>query len=187
MKFTSTGLKGSYVIDVVPIEDERGWFARTFCKDEFREIGHSKEWVQINHSFTNEAGSIRGMHFQKPPFSEIKLIRCIAGKVFDVIIDLRKNSETFLKWFSLEMSAENKKMIYIPEGFAHGFQTLTDDCQLIYNHSEYYTPNVEGGIKYDDEMIGVNWPLPAKNISKRDQKHEQLNYHFEGLNINNEL
>ena len=91
-------------------------------------------------------------------------------KVFDVIIDLRKNSKTFLKWIGVELSAENKKMIYIPEGFAHGFQTLTDDCQLIYNHSEYYKPNVEGGIKYDDEMVGINWPLPAKNISKRDQE-----------------
>lgn len=187
MKFTSTGLKGSYVIEVALIEDERGWFVRTFCKDEFREIGHTKEWVQMNHSFTNEAGSIRGMHFQKPPFSEIKLIRCIAGKVFDVIIDLRKNSDTFLKWFGVELSAVNKRMIYIPEGFAHGFQTLTDHCELIYNHSEYYKPNVEGGIKYDDKMIGIKWPLPAKNISERDQKHEQLTDHFEGLNINNEM
>ncbi len=187
MKFISTGLKGSYVIELAPIKDERGWFVRTFCKDEFREIGHTKEWVQMNHTFTNEAGTIRGMHFQNPPFSEIKLIRCIAGEVFDVIIDLRKNSSTFLKWIGVELSADNKKMIYIPEGFAHGFQTLTDNCQLIYNHSEYYKPNVEGGIKYDDEMVGINWPFPAKNISKRDQEHKQLNDHFQGLNINNEL
>ena len=187
MKFNSTGLKGSYVIDVFPIEDERGWFVRTFCKDEFREIDHTKQWLQMNHSFTNEAGSIRGMHFQKPPFSEIKLIRCIAGKVFDVIIDLRKNSDTFLKWFGAELSAENKKMIYIPEGFAHGFQTLTGDCQLLYNHSEYYKPNVEDGIRHNDEMIDINWPLSPKNISERDQKFGLIDDHFEGLNINNEL
>lgn len=187
MKFIPTELEGSYEIDIFPVEDERGWFLRTFCKNEFAEIGHSKEWVQMNHSFTNNAGTIRGMHFQKPPFSEIKLIRCIAGKVFDVIVDLRKNSATFLKWVGIELSAENKKMIYIPEGFAHGFQTLTDECQLIYNHSEYYKPGVESGIKYDDEMIGINWPLAAKNFSERDYNLPLLDKNFVGLNIYNEL
>jgi dTDP-4-dehydrorhamnose 3,5-epimerase len=183
MKFISTGLEGSYVIDIFPVEDERGWFVRTFCKNEFAQIGHTKEWLQMNHSFTNDAGTIRGMHFQNPPFSEIKLIRCIAGKIFDVVVDLRKNSSTFLKWFGVELSAENKKMIYIPEGFAHGFQTLTDDCQLIYNHSEYYKPGVEGGIKYDDAGIGIAWPLPAKNVSTRDSNHPMIDQNFEGLNI----
>lgn len=183
MKFTATGLKGSYVVDTFPIEDERGWFVRTFSKDEFSEIGNLKEWLQMNHSFTNEAGTLRGMHFQKPPFSEIKLVRCVAGKVFDVIIDLRKNSETFLKWFGLELSAENKKMIYIPEGFAHGFITLTDSCQLVYNHSAYYTPGFEGGIKYDDKMININWPAVVKNISARDEGHPALDKNFEGLNL----
>ncbi len=187
MKFTSTALEGSYVIDVISFEDERGWFVRTFCKNEFAQIGHTKEWVQINHSFTDEKGTIRGMHFQNPPFSEIKLIRCIAGKIFDVIIDLRKNSKTFLKWFGVELSAENKKMIYIPEGFAHGFQTLTDGCQLIYHHSEYYEPGVEGGIKYDDAMIGINWTLPAKNVSERDNNHPKLDNNFIGLNIQNDV
>jgi dTDP-4-dehydrorhamnose 3,5-epimerase len=183
MKFTSTGLAGSFLIDIFPVEDERGWFVRTFCKNEFEEIGHKKEWMQINHSFTYNAGTIRGMHFQRPPFSEIKLIRCIAGKIFDVIIDIRKNSSTFLKWFGIELSAENKKMIYIPEGFAHGFQALTNDCQLIYNHSEYYKPGVEGGIKYDDAGIGIEWPLPAKNVSVRDSHHPLLDKNFEGINI----
>jgi len=183
MKFTSTGLSGSFIIDIFPVEDERGWFVRTFCKDEFAEIGHTKEWLQLNHSFTYDAGTIRGMHFQKPPFSEIKLIRCIAGKIFDVVVDLRKNSSTFLKWFGAELSAENKKMIYIPEGFAHGFQTLTNDCQLIYNHSQYYKPGVEGGIKYDDARIGIAWRLPPKNVSERDNNHPLLNKDFEGLNI----
>ena len=183
MNFVPTGLKGSYVIDIFPVEDERGWFVRTFCKDEFSQIGHTKEWVQMNHSFTNDAGTVRGMHFQEPPFSEIKLIRCIAGKVFDVIIDLRRNSETFLKWFGVELSAENKRMIYIPEGFAHGFQTFTDSCQLIYNHSQYYKPGVEGGIKYDDKMIEINWPAVVKNVSERDQNHPFLDKQFDGLNI----
>src|SRR6478752_4125211 len=135
MKFTETSLKGSYTIDLNLFKDERGWFARTYCKNEFETIGHAKEWVQLNHSFTKQKGAIRGMHYQLPPFSEIKMVRCIAGAVYDVIIDLRKDSETFLKWFGVELSAENKKMIYIPEGFAHGFQALTNDCELIYHHS----------------------------------------------------
>ena len=183
MNFESTGLSGSYIIDIFPVEDERGWFVRTFCKDEFNKIGHAKEWVQMNHSCTNEAGTIRGMHYQKPPFSEIKLIRCIAGKIFDVIIDLRQNSETFLKWFGIELSAENKKMIYIPEGFAHGFQALTDNCQLIYHHSAFYTPGFEEGIKYDDKKINIAWPLAVTKISERDNNHPLLNSNFEGLNI----
>lgn len=183
MNFESTGLKGSYVVDIFPVEDDRGWFVRTFCKDEFNKIGHTKEWLQMNHSFTNTQGTIRGMHFQKPPFSEIKLIRCIAGKIFDVIIDLRRNSQTFLKWFGIELSAENKKMIYIPEGFAHGFQTLTGNCELTYNHSALYMPGYEEGIKYDDKMIDINWPAQITKISERDNNHPLLSKSFEGLNI----
>ena len=183
MKFASTGLKGSYIIDIFPVEDERGWFVRTFCKEEFNEIGHTKEWVQLNQSFTNDAGTIRGMHFQIQPFSEIKLIRCIAGKIFDVIIDLRQNSNTFLKWFGIELSAENKKMIYIPAGFAHGFQTLTDNCQLIYHHTAIYMPGYEAGIKYDDKIININWPRPVTKVSERDKNHPLLSSSFEGLNI----
>src|SRR5688572_25235461 len=119
MKFTPGLLEGVLHIDLEPFEDSRGWFARTFCKDEFSKIGHKEEWVQMNHSFTKEEASIRGMHFQLPPFSEIKMVRCIAGTVFDVVIDIRRNSPTFLKWESVELSAANKKMIYIPAGFAH--------------------------------------------------------------------
>ena len=183
MKFAPTILEGSYVIDLTPFADDRGWFARTFCKNEFAQIHHTKEWLQINHSFTNERGTIRGMHFQNPPFAEIKLIRCVAGNVFDVIVDLRKGSPTFLKWFGVELSGENKRMIYIPEGFAHGFQTLTDNSQLIYHHTEFYKPGMEGGIKYDDSMIGITWPLPVKNISERDSTHPLLDKNFTGLKI----
>jgi dTDP-4-dehydrorhamnose 3,5-epimerase len=187
MNFERTGLNGSYVVTIFPVKDERGWFVRTFCKNEFNEIGHSDEWVQINHSFTNDAGTIRGMHFQKPPYTETKLIRCIAGNIFDVIIDLRKNSNTFLKWFGVELSSENKKMIYIPAGFAHGFQALTDNCELIYHHTAYYTPGFEEGIRYNDEMIHINWPGPATKISERDNNHPLLSNSFEGINIYNEL
>ena len=183
MKFEETKLAGSYVADIFAAEDERGWFARTFDKDEFKKINFDGEWVQLNHSFTNVAGTVRGMHYQLPPFAEIKLVRCVAGAIFDVIIDLRKNSDTFLKWFGTELSAKNKKMIYIPEGFAHGFQTLTDNCELIYHHSQFYKPGFEGGIKYDDKMINIKWPGKVTNISKRDEQHNYLPENFEGIKI----
>ena len=183
MTFTETSLSGSFVIGLEPFSDERGWFARTFCKREFEQIGHTKEWVQLNHSVTYKKGSIRGMHFQYPPHSEIKMVRCIAGAIFDVIIDLRSGSPSFLQWFGEELSAANKKMLYIPEGFAHGFQTLTDDCELIYHHTSFYIPGAEGGIKYDDKKIGVNWKLPVTEISERDKQHPYLEDTFTGIKL----
>ena len=183
MKFTENPLKGSYTIELSPFSDERGWFARTFGKDEFLQIGHTKEWVQLNHSVTYKKGTIRGMHFQLPPFSEIKMLRCIAGCIYDVIIDIRSGSPTFLQWFGVELSAENKKMLYIPEGFAHGFQTVTDNCELIYHHTAFYTPGAEGGIQYNDPLVNINWPLPVTVISDRDQNHPPLNKSFKGINI----
>lgn len=181
MIFTETTLHGSFIIDIMPNEDERGWFARTFCKDEFKKIGFNADWVQLNHSFTKQKGTIRGMHFQNPPFSEIKLVRCIVGTVYDVIIDLRKNSPTFLRWYGAELSAQNKKMIYVPQGFAHGFQTLEDNSELIYHHSSAYVPSVEGGIKYDDPKIEIIWPLGLTNISIRDKEHILLTDNFTGI------
>jgi len=181
MIFTETSLKGSYVVTPEPFVDERGWFARTYCKKEFAAIGHDAEWVQLNHSFTKQKAAIRGMHYQLPPFSEIKLVRCIAGAVFDVIIDLRKNSVTFLRWFGTELSAANKKMMYIPEGFAHGFQTLSDDAELIYHHSQFYAPGVEGGIRHDDPAVNIEWPLPVSVASDRDKQHPLLDDNFKGL------
>ena len=181
MNFTETKLKGSYSVDIIPFVDERGWFVRTFCKNDFREIGFTKEWVQINHSFTAKEGTIRGMHFQYPPFAEIKLVRCISGKIFEVIVDLRKGSDTFLEWVGVELSAENKKMMFIPEGFAHGFQTLTDDTQLIYHHTNIYKPESEGGFTHDDSMINIKWPLEVSCISGRDKMLPPLTNNFEGL------
>lgn len=181
MIFSETPLRGSYVIDLEPFTDERGWFARTFCKDEFRKIGHNKEWLQLNHSFTAQQGMIRGMHYQLPPYSEIKLVRCIAGRIFDVIVDIRKNSPTFLRWFGAELSGENKKMIYIPEGFAHGFETLTGDCELIYHHTAMYTPGSEGGLRHDDKMLGIQWPIPVTEMSERDKAHNYLGKDFKGV------
>lgn len=183
MIFTATSLKGSYVITPDPFSDDRGWFVRTFCKKEFGTIGHTKEWVQLNHSFTNQAGTIRGMHYQLSPYEETKLVRCISGRIFDVIVDMRKSSPTFLQWFGVELSAENKKMLYIPEGYAHGFQTLTNDCELIYHHTQFYEPGAEAGIRYNDPAININWPLHAANISKRDEEHPLIDSHFQGVKI----
>lgn len=181
MIFSPAPLNGSYVIELSPFSDSRGWFARTYCKEEFKQIGHSKEWVQLNHSVTYKAGSIRGMHYQVQPYREIKMVRCVAGAVYDVIIDLRESSSTFLNWFGTELSAENKNMLYIPEGFAHGFQTLTDNCELIYHHTELYTPGAEAGIKYDEPLVNIKWPLPVTEISERDKNHLYLDVHFKGI------
>ena len=181
MIFTETVLRGSFVIELELFVDERGWFARTYCKNEFSKIGHQKEWVQLNHSFTKQTGTIRGMHYQLPPFSEIKLVRCIAGAVYDVIIDIRKGSATFLQYVGVELSAANKKMIYIPEGFAHGFQALTDDCELIYHHSQFYTAGIEAGIRYDEPKINIKWPLQVTSISQRDNIHSLIDSNFKGI------
>lgn len=181
MIFTETSIPDSFIIEIEKKVDDRGWFSRTFCKEEFKKINHYAEWVQMNHSFTNHKGTIRGMHYQNQPHTEIKLVRCIAGAVYDVIIDLRKNSSTFLKWFGIELSAQNGKMIYVPQGFAHGFQTLTDNVELIYQHSSFYVPNVEGGIKYDDPTIKIDWPLELTNISERDKQHNLLTENFIGI------
>jgi dTDP-4-dehydrorhamnose 3,5-epimerase len=181
MTFTPTGLEGSYVIDLAPYRDERGWFARFYCKAEFAGIGHTKEWVQMNHSFTREKGTLRGLHYQQPPFREIKVVRCIAGSVYDVIIDLRSGSASFLQGFGAELSAENKKMLYIPEGFAHGFQVLSENTELIYLHSEYYAPGAEGGLRFDDPRLRIAWPLPVTVLSERDAAHPMLTNQFKGI------
>lgn len=181
MKFQQLPLSGAYTIELNAFEDERGWFARTFCKKTFaKEIGLVK-WVQINHSVTLAKGTIRGMHFQIPPVGEKKLIRCVLGSVYDVVVDIRQNSPTFLQWFGVELSDKNKRMLFIPEGFAHGFQTLEDNSQLIYHHSEFYEPGFEGGLRYDDKMLNIKWKLPLTNISQRDQTHPYLTKFFKGL------
>lgn len=181
MIFKETSLKGSYVLTFEPIEDERGWFARTYCKNEFLSIGHNKEWVQMNHSFTKQKATVRGMHYQRPPYGEIKLVRCIAGSVYDVIIDLRADSASYLQYFGIELSAVNKKMIYIPEGFAHGFQALSNDAELLYSHSQFYLPGVEAGVRYNDLAINIKWPLELTNISERDNSHPFIDANFKGL------
>jgi len=181
MIFSPAKLKGAYIIDVNPFSDDRGWFVRYYAKDEFDSIGHTAEWVQINHSHTNRKGTIRGLHFQFRPSREIKLIRCIAGAVYDVIVDLREGSPSFLESISVELSAENRKMIYVPEGFAHGFQALTDHCELLYHHSAAYDKARESGLRYDDPALQITWPLPVTMVSTRDAGHQWLDKNFKGL------
>lgn len=154
---------------------------RAFCKNEFQIINHTKEFVQINHSYNIKKGTVRGMHFQLPPFVEIKLIRCIRGAIHDTIIDIRKDSPTFLQQASFELSEENNKMIYVPEGFAHGFQTLTDNTHMIYHHTAFYTPNAYSGLRHDDPLLNVKWSLPISSISEQDKNFKLLDYNFKGI------
>ena len=181
MTFTDTPLSGAYLVTPTPRSDSRGWFARTYDKAAFADIGFTDNWVQMNHSLTRQAGAVRGMHFQHPPHAEIKLVRCIAGRVYDVILDLRAGSPTFLTWFGAELSAENGQMFYIPKGFAHGFQTLTTDCQVVYCHSEAYAPEHEGAVRYNDPRVGIEWPLPVTDLSERDAAHPLLHHPFVGI------
>lgn len=181
MKFEPTPLHGSFLIRLKPFSDDRGWFVRTYSKKEFNDIGFSGEWVQMNHSFTASTGTIRGMHYQVPPYREIKMVRCIRGRVWDVIVDIREHSPTFLHWFGTELSEHDMTMLYIPEGFAHGFQTLSDNCELIYHHSVAYEPGFEGGIRFDDQQINIQWKVPVTVISERDRSHAPLTTDFKGI------
>jgi dTDP-4-dehydrorhamnose 3,5-epimerase len=180
MLFDPIFLEGAYLIKPNPIIDERGWFCRTYCEDNFREYGLDSKWVQMNHSYNKKKGTLRGMHFQLNQFAEVKLVRCIRGSIYDVIIDLRENSPTLLKWFGYELSSENKTMLYIPKGFAHGFQTLEDDSEVLYCHSEFYKPGSESGLRYDDPSLNIDWPLTVDFISERDTKHKFIDSEFRG-------
>ncbi|MFX1383566.1 MAG: dTDP-4-dehydrorhamnose 3,5-epimerase [Promethearchaeota archaeon] len=183
MRFIETKFKGLYVIEPEPIQDARGKFCRIFCVNELKNIGFKKNIVQINHALTINKGAIRGMHYQYPPKAEIKIVKCISGKVFDVQIDLRHNSPTFLQWHGEILSNQNMRMVFIPEGFAHGFQTLVRNCELVYFHSEFYSPEYESGIRYNDPMINIKWPLEITTISESDQKIELLDNSFKGFDV----
>jgi dTDP-4-dehydrorhamnose 3,5-epimerase len=181
MKFEALPLFGTYKIDLEKITDDRGFFARLFCKREFEENNLNTQWVQINNSYNLQSGTVRGLHFQHPPDSEIKLVRCISGAIWDVIVDLRRDSPTFLQWFGLELTATNKSMLYIPEGFAHGFQTLTDQTEVLYFHNKVFKKNKEDGINVLDNQLKIYWPLPIANISERDKAFSYINKSFKGI------
>lgn len=169
MKFVETPLKGAFVIELEPIEDERGFFARTFCRREFEEHGLNPNLVQCSISFNRKRGTLRGMHYQVPPHAECKLVRCTRGAIYDVIVDLRDGSPTARKWFGVELSAENRRAIYIPEGFAHGLQALVDDSEVLYEISEFYHAESARGVRFDDPAFGIRWPLPVAMVSARDR------------------
>jgi len=175
MKFINTPLSGSYLIDLEIKSDERGFFARYFCEKEFNKNGLNTKWVQINNSLSNEKGTLRGLHFQNEPKSEVKLVRCIQGAIWDVIVDVRKKSNTFGKWFGAEITSKNRTMMYVPEGFAHGFITLEPNTEIIYLVSEFYSLEDENTILWNDQSIDINWPINPKIISNKDLNGKKFN------------
>lgn len=175
MKFTETELKGGYIIDIQKIEDDRGFFARGWCKNEFEEHGISSNLAQANISFNKYKGTLRGLHYQASPYEEAKLVRCTKGGIFDVMVDLREDSPTYGKWTGAELTADNHRMLLVPEGFAHGFQTLEDDTEVFYQVSEFYTPNAEQGARYDDPSFAIKWPLEVSVISDKDANWAAFN------------
>jgi dTDP-4-dehydrorhamnose 3,5-epimerase len=181
MKLIESSLKDAYIIEPEPCQDHRGMFTRIFCEKELQKIGHEKRIVQINHSLTRRKGALRGIHYQRPPKGETKIITCLRGSVFDVMVDLREGSSTLFKWQGEILSEKNQKIIYVPEGFAHGFQTMEEECELLYLHTEFYSPEFEGGVRWDDPVVKVAWPLPIKEISERDRSFPLLSSDFKGL------
>ena len=174
MIFNKLGLEGAFKIDLEFREDNRGFFSRMFCSNEFNEKGINTNWVQINNSYTRVAGTVRGLHLQKAPMQEAKLIRCFRGSVWDVIVDMREESKSFCKWVAVELNEKNRSMIYVPPGFAHGFQTLEPDTELVYFHSNFYSPENEIGIPHDDPVLRIPWPLPVLELSTRDANFPKL-------------
>jgi dTDP-4-dehydrorhamnose 3,5-epimerase len=168
--FTETKLKGAFVLEPERREDNRGFFARTFCQREFEAHGLNPLVVQCNIAYNKKKGTLRGMHFQNDPFQEAKLVRCTQGAILDVMLDLRPDSPTFKQWTSAELNKDNHKMLYIPEGFAHGYQTLTETTEIIYQVSQFYAPESASGVRHNDPAFGIQWPLEVTAISELDKK-----------------
>ena len=169
MVFTEMTLQGAFIIDIEPVADERGFFARSWCQREFAAHDLCTQWVQCNISFNKQRGTLRGMHYQVAPFAETKLLRCTSGALYDVIIDLRPESSTFKQWMAVELTAANHRMLYVPEGFGHGFQTLEDNTEIFYQMSQFYAPEYARGIRWDDPTFKISWPVDARIISERDR------------------
>lgn len=171
MKFMETALPGAFVIDIEPVEDERGFFARTYCQEEFKARGLNPNLVQCNISHNGRKGTLRGMHYQSKPYEEAKVVWCAAGAIFDVIVDLRTTSPTFKRWHGLELKAGTYRMLYIPEGFAHGFQTLEENSVVYYQMSNFYDPTCARGVRWNDSAFEIKWPSPPSVISGRDRDY----------------
>jgi len=171
MIFTETKLKGAYIIDVKRLEDERGFFGRSYCQREFEALGLNTNAVQANVSYNKQKGTLRGMHMQLRPHSETKLVRCTRGAIYDVIVDLRQESDTFKQWIGVELTADSYRMLFVPEGFAHGFITLEDNTDVTYQVTQFYTPFAERGYRWDDPAFNIQWPIAPTLISAKDQAH----------------
>lgn len=174
MKFAPTPLAGAQVIELERMEDERGFFARSFCEEEFRRHGLDPAVAQCNVSWNRRRGTLRGLHFQAAPHEEAKVVRCTRGAMWDVIVDLRESSATRLEWFAAELTADNRRALYVPKGFAHGFQTLADDTEVLYQMSESYRADLGRGVRWNDPRLGIRWPLPDPILSARDQGYPLL-------------
>ena len=168
MDFRETTLRGAYLIEPELLHDERGFFARTFCRDEFASHGLQPVFVQCNISFNSRRGILRGLHYQRQPHLEAKLVRCTRGTIYDVIVDIRKDSPTFKHWIAVELSAENRRMLYVPQGCAHGFQTMEDNSEVFYQMSETYRPELARGVRWNDPAFAIRWPVANPFISQRD-------------------
>lgn len=176
-----TPLSGLRLLQRKPIGDSRGYLERLFCSEELQSLAPGKHFAQINHTLTVNRGTVRGMHFQHPPHAEVKFVSCLRGEVFDVAVDLRHNSPTFLHWHAELLSADNHRTLVIPEGFAHGFQTLTDDCEMLYFHTAAHQSGAEGGLNPQDPRLAIQWPLPVAGLSPRDAAHPLLGDDFTGM------
>lgn len=183
MKLVKTAIDGLYVAETEKRADHRGAFTRLFCDRDLAQAIGGRQIVQVNHSQTAAVGALRGLHFQCPPHAEMKMVRCLKGRVFDVAVDIRKNSPTYLHYHAEELSPDNARMMVIPEGFAHGFQVLEAGSEMLYLHTAFYNPAAEGGLRYDDPALAIVWPLPVSDISDRDKGHPLTADGFEGVMI----
>jgi dTDP-4-dehydrorhamnose 3,5-epimerase len=181
LRFISTPLPGLQRVERFRLEDHRGCLSRLFCAEEFAAAGFAMSVAQINHTLTQREGTVRGMHYQLPPFTEMKLVACIRGRVFDVAVDLRADSPTFLRWHGEILSPDNRRALAIPQGFAHGFQALDADCELLYLHSAPYRPEAERALNACDPRLGIDWPMPIADMSERDRGHAMLTNEFTGI------
>ena len=183
LRIVETPIQGLKIVERVRLSDERGFLSRMFCADELRMAGWNKPIAQINQTQTRRPGAVRGLHFQFPPHAEMKLVNCVGGEVFDVAVDLRRGSPTFLNWFGISLSAENGRALLIPEGLAHGFQVVSPESELIYFHSAPYHAASEGAVHVADPRVGISWPQPIAELSARDSAHPLLSPSFDGIDV----